>query len=141
MGMAFLLSACGEDNAYTNALPKDAAAVFSFDLMEMAQKCDLNDQVKQSMGQMMKSSLKGSADALVDKLMENPEESGLRLTDRVYFFAASQMEMGGVLVRMADKGKLEDLMDSSRSVAAAAVACHECGHAIQHGHASGAEGV
>ena len=33
--MAFLLSACGEDNAYTNALPKDAAAVFSFDLMEM----------------------------------------------------------------------------------------------------------
>ena len=58
----------------------------------------------------MKSSLKGSADALVDKLMENPEESGLRLTDRVYFFAASQMEMGGVLVRMADKGKLEDLM-------------------------------
>mgnify|MGYP000615224884 FL=1 len=42
--------------------------------------------------------------------MENPEESGLRLTDRVYFFAASQMEMGGVLVRMADKGKLEDLM-------------------------------
>ena len=59
---------------------------------------------------MMKSSLKGSADALVDKLMENPEESGLRLTDRVYFFAASQMEMGGVLVRMADKGKLEDLM-------------------------------
>lgn len=77
LGMAFLLSACGEDNAYTNALPKDAAAVFSFDLMEMAQKCDLNDQVKQSMGQMMKSSLKGSADALVDKLMENPEESGL----------------------------------------------------------------
>ena len=70
LGMAFLLSACGEDNAYTNALPKDAAAVFSFDLMEMAQKCDLNDQVKQSMGQMMKSSLKGSADALVDKLME-----------------------------------------------------------------------
>ena len=62
LGMAFLLSACGEDNAYTNALPKDAAAVFSFDLMEMAQKCDLNDQVKQSMGQMMKSSLKGSAD-------------------------------------------------------------------------------
>ena len=58
LGMAFLLSACGEDNAYTNALPKDAAAVFSFDLMEMAQKCDLNDQVKQSMGQMMKSSLK-----------------------------------------------------------------------------------
>lgn len=82
LGMAFLLSACGEDNAYTNALPKDAAAVFSFDLMEMAQKCDLNDQVKQSMGQMMKSSLKGSADALVDKLMENLEESGLRLTDR-----------------------------------------------------------
>ena len=110
LGMAFLLSACGEDNAYTNALPKDAAAVFSFDLMEMAQKCDLNDQAKQSMGQMMKSSLKGNADALVDKLMENPEESGLRLNDRVYLFAASQMEMGGVLVRMADKGKLEDLM-------------------------------
>lgn len=110
LGMVFLLSACGEENAYTNALPKDAVTVCAFDLSKMAQKCDLNDQVKQSMGMMMKSSLKGSADALVDKLMENPEESGLRLTDRVYFFAASQMEMGGVLVRMADKGKLEDLI-------------------------------
>ena len=27
--------------------------LFEFDLMEMAQKCDLNDQVKQSMGQMI----------------------------------------------------------------------------------------
>lgn len=110
LGMALLLSACGEENAYTNALPKDAAAVCSLDLMEMAQKCDLNDQAKRSMGQMMKSSLKGSADALVDKLMENPEESGLRLTDRVYFFVTPQMGAGGALVRMADKGKLEDLI-------------------------------
>lgn len=110
LGVTFLLSSCGEGNPYTNALPKDAAAVCSMDLMEMVQKCDLNDQAKLSMGQMMKSALKGSADALVDKLMENPEESGLRLTDRVYFFTASQMEMGGVLVRMADKGKLEDLI-------------------------------
>lgn len=110
LGMTLLLSACGEDNAYTNALPKDAAAVFSLDLMEMAQKCDLNDQAKQSMGQMMKSALKGSADVLVDKLMENPEESGLRLTDRVYFFATPQMQMGGALVRMGHKGKLEDLI-------------------------------
>ena len=28
LGMVFLLSACGESNPYTNALPKDAAAVF-----------------------------------------------------------------------------------------------------------------
>ena len=119
LGMAFLLSACGEDNAYTNALPKDAAAVFSFDLMEMAQKCDLNDQVKQSMGQMMKSSLKGSADALVDKLMENPEESGLRLTDRVYFFCRFSDGNGrraGAHGRQGKTGRFD-------------------------GHASGAEGV
>lgn len=111
LGVAFLLSSCGEGNLYTNALPKDAAAVFSLDLMEMAQKCDLNDQTKLSMGQMMKSSLKGSADALVDKLMENPEESGLKLTDRVYFFVTPQMGAGGALVRVADKGKLEDLIE------------------------------
>ena len=107
LGMAFLLSACGEDNAYTNALPKDAAAVFSFDLMEMAQKCDLNDQVKQSMGQMMKSSLKGSADALVDKLMENPEESGLKLTDRVYFFADGNGRCAGAHGRQGKTGRFD----------------------------------
>lgn len=110
LGVTFLLSSCGEGNSYTNALPKDAAAVCSMDLMEMAQKCDLNDQAKLSMGKVMKSVLKGSADALVDKLMENPEESGLGLADRVYFFKPSQMEMAGVLVRVTDKGKLEDLI-------------------------------
>ncbi len=111
LGLTFLLSSCGEGNPYTNALPKDAAAVFSLDLNKMVQKCGLNEQAQQSVREMLKTSLKGKADALVDKLMENPEESGLRLTDRVYFFVTPQMEMGGALVRVTDKGKLEDLIE------------------------------
>lgn len=85
MGMAFLLASCGEKNPYTNVLPKDAATVVSLDVMEMAKKCALDKQARQTMGTMMKSSLKGTADGLVDKIMDDPEESGLRLTDRVYF--------------------------------------------------------
>lgn len=111
LGMAFLLASCGEKNPYTNVLPKDAATVVSLDVMEMAKKCALDKQARQTMGTMMKSSLKGTADGLVDKIMDDPEESGLRLTDRVYFFVMPQMEMGGVLVRMADKDKLEDLLE------------------------------
>ena len=110
LGLTFLLASCGEKNPYTNALPKDAAMVISMDLKAMAEKSGMDKQVQQSVGTMMKSSLKGTADALVDKIVDNPEESGLRLTDRVYFFATPQVEMGGVLVRVADKDKLEDLI-------------------------------
>lgn len=110
LGMTLMLASCGEKNPYTNALPKDAATVVSLDVKEMAEKCAFDKQTQQSMATVMKSSFKGKADALVDKIMENPEESGLRLTDRVYFFAMPQSEMGGLLVRMADKDKLEKLM-------------------------------
>lgn len=111
LGVAFLLTSCGEDNPYTNALPKDAATVVSLDLEGMVKKCDLDRQAQQAMGQLMKSTLKGSADALVDKIVKDPEESGLRLTDRVFFFMMPQAEMGGLLVRMADKDKLEELVE------------------------------
>lgn len=111
VGMLLVLASCGEKNPYTNALPKDAAMVVSLDVKEMAQKCAADAQTLQSVGTMMKSSLQGSADALVDKLMEDPEESGLRLTDRVYVFMMPQTEMTGLLVRMADKDKLEDLLE------------------------------
>lgn len=110
LGMTLMLASCGEKNPYTNALPKDAATVVSLDVKEMAKKCALDKQVQQSMATVMKSSLKGKADVLVDKIMGDPEESGLHLTDRVYFFMMPQAEMGGLLLRVADKDKLEDLV-------------------------------
>ncbi len=112
LGLMLVLASCGEKNPYTNALPKDAATVISLDMKSMAKKSGMDKQLQQSMGEMMKSALKGTADALVQKITEDPEESGLRLTDRVYFFVMPQMEMGGVLVRVADEGKLEDLVEA-----------------------------
>lgn len=111
LGVVCMLSSCGEGNPYTNVLPKDAATVVSLDLEGMAKKCGFDEQARTSMGTMLKSQLKGEANALVDKVMEDPEESGLQLTDRVFFFVTPQMEMGGLLARVADKDKLEDLVE------------------------------
>lgn len=110
LGMACMLASCSGGNTYTNALPKDAAMVISLDVDGMVRKCALDEQTRKSVEQMLKTNLKGRADALIDKIMEDPEESGLRLTDRVFFFATPQTEMGGALIRMADKDKLEDLI-------------------------------
>lgn len=110
LGMACMLASCSGGNTYTNALPKDAAMVISLDVDGMVRKCALDEQTRKSVEQMLKTNLKGRADALIDKIMEDPEESGLRLTDRVFFFATPQTEMGGALIRVSDKDKLEDLI-------------------------------
>lgn len=110
LGMACMLASCSGGNTYTNALPKDAAMVISLDVNGMVRKCALDEQTRKSVEQMLKTNLKGRADALIDKIMEDPEESGLRLTDRVFFFATPQTEMGGALIRVSDKDKLEDLI-------------------------------
>lgn len=95
LGMACMLASCSGGNTYTNALPKDAAMVISLDVDGMVRKCALDEQTRKSVEQMLKTNLKGRADALIDKIMEDPEESGLRLTDRVFFLPLRKRKWEG----------------------------------------------
>ena len=83
--MAFLAS-CSESSEYTNAIPKDAAMVVSLDFKSMAQKSGINgkegESVVTKLTDVLKSGLEGEAYATAEKIVKNPAETGLSLTDR-----------------------------------------------------------
>lgn len=108
-----LVSACGDTGSYHNALPKDAALVISADLSTMVDKSGLNNEDGKTaldrLSNALKSGMEGT-DELIDQIVENPEESGLELTDRIFFFSEPQLGRLGLLVKVSKKGKVKELM-------------------------------
>lgn len=114
LAVLLLLTACSGKKEYENVLPKDAALVAALDLRSMAGKSGLTGEKGQPsvnrLAGVLKSGMAGS-DGLIDKVMSDPEESGLSFTDKAYFFMGPRAAFAGVLVRTADAGKLTGLLE------------------------------
>ena len=113
--MAFLAS-CSESSEYTNAIPKDAAMVVSLDFKSMAQKSGINgkegESVVTKLTDVLKSGLEGEAYATAEKIVKNPAETGLSLTDRVYLFVTSNSNTFAVVAKVSSESKVRSLMQS-----------------------------
>ena len=109
--MAFLAS-CSESSEYTNAIPKDAAMVVSLDFKSMAQKSGINgkegESVVTKLTDVLKSGLEGEAYATAEKIVKNPAETGLSLTDRVYLFVTSNSNTFAVVAKVSSESKISD---------------------------------
>ena len=113
--LAFLLAACGSNQDYRNAIPAKSAAVVSIDIKSMSEKSGLsgdnaNEKLLSRFENMVKSGLTGS-EALVEKIFNDAGESGLGVNDKIYLFAGEQAKMGGLLVKVTDSGKLDNVLD------------------------------
>ena len=113
--LAFIMSACDKGSDYRNAIPSKSAAVVAVDLNSMSEKMGLSGEkvdrpLLDKLENMVKSGLTGS-DALIEKIFDDGTESGLGLKDKIYLFAGEQAKMGGLLVKVTDRDKLEELLD------------------------------
>ena len=113
--MVLLLAACSPQTEYTDALPKDASVVVSMDLQSMARKAGLEGEgsrkVTDKLTQLLKGGLEGDAAQLAEKMVNDPAESGLSFTDKVYLFVTPHANAFGVVAKVGDEGKLEDLLE------------------------------
>lgn len=112
-GISLLLASCTDGSRYVQALPKDAALVSSIQLESLVGKAGLKGdgnglawagQLKRAVGDL------GNLNTLVDNIVKEPSESGLALDDRLYFFVGAHSASAGVLARVADEGKIDDLL-------------------------------
>lgn len=115
IGLALSLAACNDGADYINALPKDAAIVVSADLKSMAQKSGLTEgkgeQTVKRITDIIKSGFDGS-DKLIEEIVATPDKSGLKLTDKVYFFMEEKATAAGMLARVSKQGNLENLFEA-----------------------------
>lgn len=115
LGLTLSLVACHDGADYINALPQNAAMIVSADLKSMAEKSGLtenkNEQAMKHITNALKSGFEGS-EKLIEKIMADPDESGLKLSDKVYFFMEENATALGMLARISDSGDLEDLFEA-----------------------------
>lgn len=108
-----LLVSCSSEKRYVNVLPEEPGIVFSLDVKPLVQKSDLSAEDTKTIVSEIKGALNDGLDAqgtqLVDKVLDNPEESGLDLGQKIYLFANAGLDQGGLLACVKDKAKLDDL--------------------------------
>lgn len=94
-------------------IPESATAVVSFDLKSLMEKANM-DKVKQM--DFYKDAVADAAregGEVAAKVLENPENSGINLSEKAYFFADLQGKEEGILglvFKVSDAQKMEDLI-------------------------------
>lgn len=114
--LALIMAACGSAPNYRNSIPAKSAALVAIDVNSMAEKSGLSgDNIDKGLlarfKNMVNSGLAGS-EALVDRIFDDADESGLGLKEKIYLFMGEQAKMGGLLVKVTDRDKLEELLEA-----------------------------
>lgn len=98
-----LLGSCSKGKEYTRVIPTNASVVVSADIASIIKKSGLADKGQSTMKN-ISAILKNEK---LSKLVQNPSDAGLSLTDKVYcFLTADQTPV--VLIKVSDRDKLKD---------------------------------
>lgn len=111
LAAVFVLASCSKSVEYANVIPADASAVVSLDLNALSKKSGLKDNVAlmQTLADALQSGLSGEELQYMQKIMNDPSESGLSMSDKVYLFATDGAERQGIVAKVNDPGKLKAL--------------------------------
>lgn len=111
-----LLAACSPKTEYTHALPKDASVVVAMELDDMAQKAGLNgkggEKAISKLQAFVKDGLHGEAAQLAERIIARPSESGLSFGDKIYCFATPHAEAMGIVAKVENESKVEELLEA-----------------------------
>jgi hypothetical protein len=112
-------SACksGNSESAMNNVPENAAAVISINLKNLMDKADLDAVKKMDFYQDMLAAAAAQQGEAMAKVLENPEKSGIDLTQNAYFFTDMNVTDGSVLsgfvFKIANEKQFETLAKNS----------------------------
>ena len=113
-GIVFSCSKQAQNN-YIRVIPNDALFVFSYDAKSMNAKSEIPVTEKEKLNKTILDNLQNTLSPnllqQVEKIMKNPQESGLSNEDRIYIFlnptTSSEKLNGGIVVKVTDLNKLK----------------------------------
>lgn len=109
------MAACSKKSEYTNIIPADASAVASIDLKSLADKAGLNDKENAAMKQKMMDAFKNGMNAAtfqqLEKVINNPTESGIDVKSVVYFFTSPTLPYASLVANIDNEDKLITSLD------------------------------
>lgn len=109
------MAACSKKSEYTNVIPADASAVASIHLKSLADKSGLKDKENEAAKQKMIEALKSGTTAAtfqqLEKVLNNPKESGIDVDAPVYAFTATSFPYTALVAKVSDQDKLHTSLD------------------------------
>lgn len=110
MMLVVFLASCSKKEEYVNVIPADASVVVSFDMKSMVDKSGLTDKSNEALVQKLwgtvSSGMSSSTLEQTEKMIKNPEESGLSFKEKIFLFATPKNV--GFVLKVADEAKLKD---------------------------------
>lgn len=109
------LAACSKTSEYTNVIPADASVVASINLKSLAAKAGLNDKeneaAKQKVLEALKSGMNAATFQQLEKVMNNPGESGIDVESPFYAFSSSSFPYPAVVGKVSNEDNLHASLD------------------------------
>ncbi|KAA6339246.1 hypothetical protein EZS27_012810 [termite gut metagenome] len=114
---AAIMASCKDKSSvsYTNVIPADASIVVSFHLKAIWDKVGLNEKengdVKRKLTGILKEGIRKESFDLLEKIVENPTESGIDMEAPFYIFTQKTDDAWGIAVKVGNRHKLKALLD------------------------------
>lgn len=110
-----VLAACTKTVEYTNVIPADATVVASIHLKSLAEKAGLNDKeneaVKQKVLEALKSGMNAATFQQLEKVINNPGESGIDMSVPVYVFTSPSSSYPAIVAKINSEDNLRASID------------------------------
>lgn len=136
------MTSCKNTPKYVSMIPDDAVIVMRYDIRQIAEKSGAgNELLKNKLQEMMKGTeMSAETRGTVDKLLDDPAETGIDLRDPLvaYITAEDNMSGGALLGTIHDAEKLEELLNTISKEAGTETVkrsgdiryCHEGGYIL-----------
>lgn len=108
----FIASCSKSDIKSEQAIPSTAETVVVLNTLAVKDKLDSSSKqslLAQLEGLVGTANLSQTQDALLKEIMNNPEESGAEINEKIFFYRGALNELG-LIVKLADNDKFEDLL-------------------------------
>lgn len=109
------MASCSKQTEYTNVIPADASAIASINLKSLIEKSGLKDKENEAAKQKMLDALKSGTTAAtfqqLEKVLNNPKESGIDTEALLYYFTAPSFPYSTIVGKVADADKLNASLD------------------------------
>lgn len=110
-----LFTACSKTSEYTTAIPADASAVAAINLKTLLKNAGANDKEneagKQKLINMLKSGMNAATFQQVEKIIKDPNESGIDIESPFYIFTSPTFPQPAMVVKVKNEENLHALLE------------------------------
>lgn len=110
-----VLAACSKTSEYTSVIPADASAVASINLKSLLKHAGAdskeNEAAKEKLIEALKSGMNAASFQQIEKIIKNPNESGLDIESPFYIFTSPTFAYPTLVAKVNNEDNLHAILD------------------------------